>query len=370
MLLNKNLYNIDFDFVLIDNQSKLQNFLAQINDGDIIAIDTEFTRRDTYFAILSTIQIAIKKPHSPYKIVALIDAIANIDLTTILAIICNPKITKIIHSSIQDLQIFYRLANAVPQNIVDTQIMANFCDENSNIGYANLVKQQFAVEICKKMQSSNWHHRPLKSRQIDYALADVIFLHEIYENFYKKLKRRNFYNYFCEEMSDFVNKSLQDSSENLIRNFIYRSKNNNQIAQIHHLILLREKYAKIYNLPREHLLKNQELIKIVENSQSYDFGNINFYQNFCQEIKNIIINNNLKSLIRPQNLSSSQKNKINKIKSLTAKYAKKYQIHEQFLLSSTKIKDMVFLNKIDAILNNWRKNILGTEIIKILNNTL
>jgi len=120
MLVSKNLYNIEYDFALIDNQSKLQNLVAQINHGDVIALDTEFTRRDTYYAILSTIQIALKHSRFKRKIIVLIDALANLDLKPILTIICDPNITKIIHSSIQDIQILQRLANAEPQHIRDT----------------------------------------------------------------------------------------------------------------------------------------------------------------------------------------------------------------------------------------------------------
>ena len=74
--------------------------------------------------------------------------------------------------------------------------MSNFCEKDFNVGYSNLVKEIFNIEICKDMQSSNWQKRPLSINQIEYALIDVIFLHEIYENFvefFAVLKYFNFY---------------------------------------------------------------------------------------------------------------------------------------------------------------------------------
>ena len=66
-------------------------------------------------------------------------------------------------------------------------LLSNFCEKNFNVGYASLVKEIFNIEISKEMQISNWQQRPLSKNQIDYALVDVIFLHEIYENFLKSI---------------------------------------------------------------------------------------------------------------------------------------------------------------------------------------
>jgi len=248
--------------------------------------------------------------------------------------------------------------------------MANFCEAKSNIGYATLVSQQFGIDLCKKMQISNWQERPLKNRQIDYALSDVIFLHEIYENFHKQLKSQNFVQFFEEEMTDFVKKSLQDNSTNLIRSFSYKSRNPLRLACVHNLILIREKYARIYNLPREHLLKNHELIMISENYAHYDFSSLSCYQNFVKDIRQTMSQDYPDREDQAPQLLPHHKNQINKIKSLIAKCAKKYRINEQFLLNSTSIKDIVLSNKIDNILNAWRRDLLGTEIKKILNHNL
>jgi ribonuclease D len=61
MFKKKIIHNIVFEFALIENQQDLNNFLELIKEGSVIAIDTEFTRRTTYYPILSTIQISLKK---------------------------------------------------------------------------------------------------------------------------------------------------------------------------------------------------------------------------------------------------------------------------------------------------------------------
>lgn len=366
MFQKKNIHNVVFDFALITNQQDLNNFSDLITDDSIIALDTEFTRRTTYYPILSTIQVALKNLDGS-KIIVIIDALQNIDLTGIINKINNPKIVKILHSPLQDLQIFYQISKNYPKNICDTQMMANFCEKNFNVGYSSLVKEIFNIEICKDMQISNWQNRPLNSSQIDYALVDVIFLHEIYENFLEFLKKHHQIEWFKEEMVDFINKSLDENNKNLMRHFSTRGKSKQQISKLNNLVLLREKFAQIQNVPREHLLKNEDVEKIAENFQDFDFNKINLKNIFVEEIKKALtINENFLDNNEDFFMNDNHKEIANQIKSLIAKIAKKYKIKEQFLLSSTQIKNIVKVNKIKDEVNNWRYEILGKEIENLL----
>ena len=65
-------------------------------------------------------------------------------------------------------------------------------------------------------------------------------------------------------------------------------------------------------------------------------------------------------------MNDNHKEIANQIKSLIAKIAKKYKIKEQFLLSSTQIKNIIKVNKIKGEVNNWRYEILGKEIENLL----
>jgi ribonuclease D len=365
MYLKKTLYDSDFEFCLIENFQQLKNFCEQIIDGDVIAIDTEFTRRVTYYPILSTIQIALKKTNQK-KILALIDVVSCKDITIIINIINNVNIVKIFHSSLQDLQIFHKISQKIPQNIFDTQIMANFCQQNANIGYSSLVKNLFSVDICKKMQNSDWQSRPLNQSQIDYAIVDVLFLHEIYENFCDILKSSNQHDWLIEEMQNFVDKIFKTNSNNLLKSFNVSKFDKITISRLNNLLLLREKYAKIYNLPREHLIKNDDLLNIVNLK-----NDLTFYKNlptdFAQEISSQLNDiDEITNLDFPIKLTAVQKNYLDKIKSLISKIAKKYQFSEQFLLNNNQIKNIVINNNVKNLINGWRYQIMGNQIEQIL----
>lgn len=366
MLQKKIIHNLVFDFGILENQQDLNNFLELIKDGSVIAIDTEFTRRTTYYPILSTIQIALKNSDNS-KIAVIVDVLRCQDLSQLINKINNPKITKILHSSTQDLQIFYQISKNYPQNICDTQIMANFCQKDFNIGYSTLVKEIFAIEISKEMQISNWQQRPLNKHQIDYALVDVIFLHEIYENFLKFLQQNNQVSWFEEEMKDFVNKSLDENSKNLMRQISTRGKSKKQIAQLNNLVLLREKFAQMQNIPREHLLKNEDLEKIVENFENFNFHKLNLKNIFVDEIKKALkIDENFVDNNDDLFMNENHKKIVNQIKSITSKFAQKYKIKEQFLLSSNQIKNIVQHNEAKGKMSFWRYEILGKEIENII----
>ena len=366
MLQKKIIHNLVFDFGILENQQDLNNFLELIKDGSVIAIDTEFTRRTTYYPILSTIQIALKNSDNS-KIAVIVDVLRCQDLSELINKINNPKITKILHSSTQDLQIFYQISKNYPQNICDTQIMANFCQKDFNIGYSTLVKEIFAIEISKEMQISNWQQRPLNKNQIDYALVDVIFLHEIYENFLKFLQQNNQVSWFEEEMKDFVNKSLDENSKNLMHQISTRGKSKKQIAQLNNLVLLREKFAQIQNIPREHLLKNEDLEKIFENFENFNFNKLNLKNIFVDEIKKALkIDENFVDNNDDLFMNENHKKIVNQIKSITSKFAQKYKIKEQFLLSSNQIKNIVQHNEAKGKMSFWRYEILGKEIENII----
>jgi len=371
MFIKKTLYNCEFEFLLIENIEQLNFFCDQINSNDILAIDTEFTRKSTYYPILSTIQIALKQPAKLKKLV-LIDVIKCSNISKIINIINKPQITKIFHCSLQDLQIFYNISKQFPKNICDTQIMANFCQEPSNIGYSNLVKNLFSVEICKKMQNSDWQSRPLNQSQIDYAMVDVLFLHEIYENFLQILNSRKQFDWFVEEMNDYIDKILSDNSPNLIKSFQISKLDKLEINRLNKLIILREKFAQIYNLPREHLLKNLDLLNIAKFDKN-NFNEENLPQYLSKEFKKIIgeeIANNdiLPSIELPIKLNLIDKKNIDKIKSLIAKISKKIQFNEQFLLNNNQIKNIVINNNVKNSINGWRYQIFGNQIEQIIFN--
>jgi ribonuclease D len=361
----KEIYNNIINFYYLDNQTELNNFCEILLDYNEIAIDTEFTRRNTYYPIISTIQIAVKKNSDPFKILALIDLKSSINIDKFMDIIYNKNIIKIFHASIQDLQIFYEIHKKHPVNIVDTQIMASFADYQNNISYFNLVKEIINVEISKEQQLSDWQKRPLTQLQINYALSDVLFLHEIYQYLNQKLIVNNRKEWFLENMQDFVNVSLDEDNQSYLKHFSYRNKTPLQIDQIKKIAILREKYAKILDIPREHLLKNALIENIVAEDSFIQKININ--KDFLREIKIILANKQLPININNDFLLTQKNENYKKIKSLVSKIAIDLNINEQLLINNKQIINIIKSNDVKNNIASWKYKIFGSEIEKILN---
>ncbi|MFZ9180628.1 MAG: ribonuclease D [Rickettsiales bacterium] len=359
------LINTQYRYNFVDTQNELEQFLDLIEENSTVAIDTEFERKDTYFPILSIVQIAYENTQNE-KFIAIIDVLSNLDLSRFFAIIANPKIIKILHSSTQDLQIFYHIYKIWPENIFDTQIIANFCDQDYNVSLFNLVKNQCDFELNKAMQSSDWIKRPLSSSQIKYAINDVLFLHQIYKNFNNILRAKNRQDWAKEEMDNFIKRILQKDIEHIFKKFSKKGLNTLEIAKLYQIIQLREDYAKQLNVPREHLFKNEEIFQILKNNFK-DFNKILLKTDFFKTLEEILINDKIiVDLKREVGLNETEIKQFDKIKSMVAKFSKKENIAPQFLVNSEMLKQIILAKNPKEILNNWRYSILGSQIQQIL----
>ena len=171
------------DIQYIDTADALKLFSDQISGADWIALDTEFLREKTYYPKLCLIQIATT------ELVACIDPIALDDLSPLLDVIFDTRITKVMHAARQDLEILYNIRGSVPVPVFDTQIAALLLGYPDQIGYGNLVKETLGVSLEKKHTRADWSLRPLSQDQVQYAADDVVYLVDVYQQLLEKLDR-------------------------------------------------------------------------------------------------------------------------------------------------------------------------------------
>lgn len=367
------------NFFYINDNLKMNFCLQELEASNQMAIDTEFSRSNTYFPVLSIIQIAIKKDNNEKKIF-IIDCLQDIDLSSFWALIASNKIIKIIHSSLQDLQIFFLKSQLKPENIFDTQLMANFCGFGANIGYASLVQQNFQLYLDKKLQRSDWCKRPLSEKQLQYACLDVVFLHEIFDILLNKLIQNNRLEFYFEEIKNFVAKALNQGNDHLIRNFSLRKKNQNYVVILKKLLLWREDQARIFNIPRQHFLKDEELEDLAS-SKEINIQTLTKLNDSCLIELKEILNEEISDEafdFKDENggiiLNNSQKIIFVEAKKIITKIALGENIAEQFLLNNSDLKKIItqrqdFANNPFKYLSEWRCNLLYQPLIKILNET-
>ncbi len=92
----------------------------------------------------------------------------------------NKKVVKVFHAARQDVEIFHHQAGVIPDPLFDTQIAAMVCGFGEAASYETLVRKIAKSEIDKSARFTDWSRRPLSKRQLEYALADVTHLREVY----------------------------------------------------------------------------------------------------------------------------------------------------------------------------------------------
>ncbi len=249
----------------INTRESLEKFCAALHAqdaGSFIAIDTEFVRVRTYWPRLCLVQIAGSAR------VGLIDTVSinNIDLAPLFAVLQDPNLIKVFHSGYQDLEIFYQLTQSIPAPIFDTQVAAMVCGFGDSVGYNSLADRICHVKLDKSCQFTNWAHRPLSSKQIDYATKDVTYLRTIYSHLNARLENSGRRGWIEEEMAKLCNPVSYTINLDNVWQRIKNSKANPRfLARLQAVAKVRELFAQEKNKVRHHVVSDQILLDIANN---------------------------------------------------------------------------------------------------------
>jgi len=164
------------------------------NWGAVVALDTEFVRTSTYYPQPGLYQVGYATG------VSLIDPTSFDDWVAFSSYLLDPEIVKVMHSCSEDLELLNHHLQLTPENIFDTQLAYAFISQNLSIGYGNLVHSLLDVQLDKQETRSNWLKRPLTSKQLFYAQADVTYLLKVHQILVEKLDSLNRLSWFGEEM--------------------------------------------------------------------------------------------------------------------------------------------------------------------------
>lgn len=173
-------------YTMIETMEALQDFCDQNRDVDYLSFDTEFIGEKRYYPKLCLIQAATV--HGNY----LIDPIKLKDIRLFLELISSPNILKITHSGENDYRILYNQFGVTPKNTFDTQIAAGFAGYSYPVSFQRLINGELKFHVDKGFSVSDWESRPINTRQLQYALNDVIYLKDLYDSLKEKLSGERF----------------------------------------------------------------------------------------------------------------------------------------------------------------------------------
>lgn len=241
----------------IDRDDDFSAAVARWRRCSVVGIDTEFIRTRTFYPIPALYQIATDDE------LAVVDPLSLTQWSQFKALLEDSAVVKVMHACSEDLEVFARHMEASPKNLFDTQIASGFVSAEFSPSYANLVKRYTGHEIGKHETRSDWLARPLRAEQLRYAVEDVVHLLTVYRTQAAQMERLGRRAWFDEEINDRVGFTLIDPQlcyQNVRKAWQCDARS---LGRLQVLCAWRERYARTKDLPRGHVVKDDQLIELV-----------------------------------------------------------------------------------------------------------
>ncbi len=246
--------------MIIKTQKELDEICAKLAKSPYITIDTEFLRDKTFYSKLCLVQLA-----SPDVEPVALDPVQynTLDWTSFNDLMQNEAVIKVFHAARQDLEIFYQMNGKIPHPIFDSQVAAMVCGFGDSIAYNKLVQGITGHSLAKNAQFTDWSRRPLSDKQLAYALDDVRYLRDVYEELDKRLKEQKRDHWLKQEMEILTSPVTYDMPLDTIwKRIRIRSDKPEVLAILRELAKWREEQARKRNVPRNRIVKDEALADV------------------------------------------------------------------------------------------------------------
>jgi ribonuclease D len=145
----------------------------------------------------------------------------------------------------------------------DTQVAAMVAGYGEAASYETLAGSLAGAKIDKSSRFTDWTHRPLSEKQLDYALGDVIHLRDVYLKLLDILKKNGREAWVGEEMSVLTSPSTYEiQPREAWKRLKLRTDKPRLCALVQELSAWREHESMRINVPRSRVLRDEALLEI------------------------------------------------------------------------------------------------------------
>jgi ribonuclease D len=245
---------------IITSTDALARACTEMAQSEFLTIDTEFLRESTFWPELCLIQMAV-----PGRALIVDPLAEGIDLAPFFALMADTSVLKVFHAARQDIEIVYHLGDLIPHPIFDTQVAAMVCGFGDSVSYDQLCQKIAGVQIDKSSRFTDWSRRPLTGKQLEYALADVTHLRDIYLHLNAELEREGRLHWLKEEMDVLEARETYDlHPDDAWKRLRMRVKKPRELAIMRSVAAWREREARARNVPRGRVLKDDAIYEIAQ----------------------------------------------------------------------------------------------------------
>ncbi len=245
---------------VITTQGELESAIERLEQSDFVTVDTEFIRETTFWPVLCLIQMAAP------GFTALVDPLApGMNLKPFFRLMANEKVVKVFHAARQDIEIIVHQGDLVPHPIFDTQVAAMVCGFGDAVSYDQLVQKVTGVRLDKSSRFTDWRYRPLSDRQLEYALADVTHLIDVYRHLTAQLEREGRAHWLNEEMQVLTSRETYDPHpDDAWKRLKMRVRKPQELAILKAVAAWREREARERDVPRGRIIKDDAIYEIAQ----------------------------------------------------------------------------------------------------------
>jgi ribonuclease D len=251
----------------VDTPAAFDAFLQALSREDRLALDTESDSLYRYFYKVCLIQV------SAGSVDYLLDPLRLPDLRPLERFLADPSIEKVFHAAENDILLLKRDYRFSFDNIFDTMLAARILGRRG-VGLAALLREHFGVELDKRVQLTDWGHRPLTGQQLSYARLDSRYLLPLRDlladELHAKRRWREAQEAFA-DLPDLVHVEKPFDPEGFWRSKEVRDLRPSEVAIFRELYLWRDQQARAVDQPPFKVITDQILLQLSrEQPQSVD----------------------------------------------------------------------------------------------------
>ena len=253
----------DATFQWIDSDKALNVYCQQIGKANVLAVDTEFIRRDTFYAQLALIQIYDGKQ------AALIDPLRISQWAPLVLILESQHMIKVMHAGAEDLEILWQHMAAAVAPVFDSQIAAAFVGLESGLSYDRLAQEMLGLSIDKSATRSDWMKRPLTVSQQQYAVGDVLHLFDLYHALKERMQSPNVMPIVLEHGAYMLTKATHEVVDYYYLKLTAASGFDDAALQcLRWLMAWREMTMREVNRPRNKVMTDHHAVRLIAKAVS------------------------------------------------------------------------------------------------------
>jgi ribonuclease D len=256
------------NYISIESRAELRSYLKKFKDkGDhIIALDIEaesnlhaYGERLCLAQIFDGVNSIIIDPF-------------KIDNDTLKFLFENNNILKVMYDASSDLSLLKNTADMEIKSILDLRPAVELLDyEKKDLHSVVAFELGIILEKKRKYQQYNWINRPVSEKAIEYALNDVIHLLALKDVILAKLYAKKLFEPFFLKNLQIQNKDYTRDPEDKYKKISgYSRLQDEKKAVFRRVFDIREKYAKLYDMPAHRIIQKDDLMKIVKNPKYAD----------------------------------------------------------------------------------------------------